>query len=307
MKPTARKSRSATKQVVAAVFVAWAPVAVPSGPALAESATWRDRDNWDITCTGSKKNGDLHGRVVCKDGQGNKVREQDYWQGEPDYQGLSATYSGQNVLRESFTYEKGDKDGPYLLNGEDGKPLARGQYKQDREEGLFTYFDEAGRKTEEVTFAKGRRHGSYLQFDEQGRTVDRATYVDGKLSGKRTLWFGDGKLSEEHHYKAGKLHGTLKSYYKNGKPELVQTYSNGKLEGVAKVFYEDGKPLCQATFKDDELNGERVCLYRDGRVAAKETFKADVKVTGAYYDKDGREIQRGAYFDDGSLKLERRP
>lgn len=112
-----------------------------------------------------------------------------------------------DVVEESFedgsprvirTYD--DYEGEKVLlkekvNYPNGKIQLTGTYKNDKRDGLWTYYYENGNKWSE------------------------AEYTNGEYNGKSTTWFENGKLRYEGYYKNGKKTGKWKFYNEEGKFE----------------------------------------------------------------------------------------
>ena len=66
-------------------------------------------------------------------------------------------------------------------------------WRQDRENGLWTWWNARGRKIKEGSYKDGQKHGIWAIYDSRGRKMEENQWKNGELSGKSFLWDQRGK------------------------------------------------------------------------------------------------------------------
>jgi hypothetical protein len=99
-----------------------------------------------------------------------------------------------------------------MLAGQDGKTDAssakpavapRGEMKDGKRSGVWTFFHAQGRKSAEGEYSDGLKNGKWTFWDEAGNKIAEGGYLAGQKDGKWTEWGSDGKQVSEHMFKNG--------------------------------------------------------------------------------------------------------
>ena len=88
---------------------------------------------------------------------------------------------------------------------EDGQVNSKGEVKDGKKEGKWTFWNENGQKKAEGNFKDGKQDGKWTYWFENGQIWWEGNYKDGKRNGKQTRWFENGQIEAQENYKDGKL------------------------------------------------------------------------------------------------------
>lgn len=189
----------------------------------------------------------------------------------------------------------------------------RGQFKDDKPVGTFTYFY-PNKKVKAVVQhdANGIRSVANLYHDN-GEIMSIGIYINGK---KDSVWmnFGpSGRLSNTETYKADSLHGKKTIYYV---PEEVTdkrrivlgeyNYVNGKMDGAFKEYFDNKTIKQTGAYVNGRRQGEWITYHPGGQKMALDRYKNGVK-HGWFiaYDGSGKEINRMYFYNGEEYKGER--
>ena len=146
----------------------------------------------------------------------------------------------------------------------------KGQFKNDKPYGIFTYYYFSGRTKAKVNYKEGGRitysqvyHessgkikalGKYINqkkdstwtyFDNKGNVKSKESYINNKLEGQRVIYYEpyEGKyvVARYEYYKNNTLHGSFKEYHQNTKLKAEGNYVDGNYNGDIKYYYPNGK------------------------------------------------------------------
>ena len=120
--------------------------------------------------------------------------------------------------------------GPTITTYDNGKLSSKGNFKDGKWNGLWTYFHENGQKKGEGSFENG--DGS----DEGNTGIPR----NGR-EGTWTFWYKNGQKKTEFTFKNGKNDGLITGWYENGNKMTEGTYKDGKIDGIVTEWYEIGR------------------------------------------------------------------
>lgn len=225
------------------------------------------------------------------------------FEGKEKYQGYFKKYDN-GVLLDFSNWKKGELNGPFQEFWASGKKKVTGGYFEGQMHGVFEYYTDTGKIERRSSFKMGDKVGPETTWHANGKIHEKANFMEGVLHGKFELFDKDGKLLQRLAYKNGELDGSNVEYMLNGKPRLLIQYRLGKRRGATKVFFNDGSRACESIYKDDELHGERRCWYGSGKEGLVERWEHGILKSAVYKDTDGSVLEKGDYFEDGSLKPE---
>jgi len=192
------------------------------------------------------------------------------------------------------TYKDDKKDGLWTWWYDDGTKR-EGTYKDGKEDGLWSYWYENGQKWEEVTYKDGKANGLWIEWYENGQKKSIDTYKDGKRDGLVTQWYENGQKYYEGEYKDGKT-DVFTKWYENGQKEYERTYYNGEIvDGLYTTWYENGKKSFEGSYSRGNRSGEWTFYYENGQ--KKEVIE---HYTTRYGRPTNRVIKK--WNEDGSVK-----
>lgn len=148
------------------------------------------------------------------------------------------------TLRVDVSEVNGIPEGPYTLYAPSGRVEAKGEFKDGKMDGKWTFFDYDGTKLVELKYKDGLRHGKcYMWYG--------ARYKKGRFR-------GNIKLVME--FESGLAHGKMRTYYASGALHSKEFIDSGKIVEV-KLWNKHGKLVPEK---------EALAISRSG-------LKADIK------------------------------
>jgi hypothetical protein len=101
-------------------------------------------------------------------------------------------------------FKNGEREGPWVIYYENGRPWYKGEYKN------------------------GKQEGPWLWYHDNGQLWSKGEYKNGKFEGPWVTYYNDGQLWSKGEYKNGKFEGPWVAYREDGtKKVLSGTYRNG--------------------------------------------------------------------------------
>lgn len=92
---------------------------------------------------------------------------------------------------------KGKKDGRWKsYYNSNGKKKYDINYKNGKNDGLYSWWFENGQKESEVNFKNGKEDGLSTSWYENGQKQNEGTYKDGQLVEVKGRWNEDGSVKE---------------------------------------------------------------------------------------------------------------
>ena len=144
-------------------------------------------------------------------------------------------------------------------------------FKDGKQDGLWTWWNENGQKEEEENWKDGMEDGLWTKWHWNGQKYKEVTYKDGKKDGLETWWYWNGQKSSEGNYKDAKQDGLETHWYENGQYLKEQrNWKDGKLMSIV-AWKPDGEKCPETNVKDG--NGVLVVYEEDGTEKARATFK----------------------------------
>lgn len=199
---------------------------------------------------------------------------------------------------------KGRKQGPW----EKVHPGTRvyqykGQFKDDKPVGKFTYYYESSKVKAIVTHddLTGRSEANY--YHENGLLMSHGIYRNMKKDSVWTNYSPLGRLSSKESYKNDSLHGQKVVFFlpedldnKSRIVSAIYNYDNGRLNGEVKEFFETGVLMKKGQY----LNNRKVGVWEDyhpnGVKSAEYRYKNGIRHGWAYvYSGSGAKIN-SVYF-----------
>jgi antitoxin component YwqK of YwqJK toxin-antitoxin module len=214
---------------------------------------------------------------------------------------------------------KGLKQGPWERTWAESKQLRyKGQFKDDKPVGTFTYYSTTGKLESIVSHypTGGAAHGTHYHpngkvlaegryvgeqkdstwnyFDTEGNLRSTEHWVKGKRNGEQLMFFKDGTPAEKCNYANDQRQGLCQEFHPNGKVKNTSNYVNGLPDGVQTFYYESGKKEIEGRNENGQHEGAWLYYHEDGSVQIQllyhhGEFVRDKKENGTfkeYYDSE---------------------
>ncbi|MCK9395292.1 MAG: hypothetical protein M0Q44_06860 [Methylobacter sp.] len=93
-------------------------------------------------------------------------------------------------------------------------------------------------KRREINFKDDKQDGLYTEWQDNGKKEWEVNYKDDELHGLITSWDEDGKRNSEVNYKEGKRHG-LAIFWDDEEKEFEESYNDGEV--ISQTYFKDGE------------------------------------------------------------------
>jgi antitoxin component YwqK of YwqJK toxin-antitoxin module len=237
----------------------------------------------------SYKHGVLEGVAREYDQDGNLIKGVVFKDGKPVSSGI--------------VDNRGQFQGQWKENYEDGRLKAEGKYKNGKKIGEWKYYfnsgeleqvgnyDNSGKIDGEWTwyYKSGNTHivqdffedlpeGDYIEYDESGNIIAKGQYSEGEKTGSWLEMAGD-EISEGS-YRYGEMQGKWKTYSAKNKKKIISVigYFEGNLNGKYQYYQENGKILEEGSF----LMGKHIGTWKkydeQGNVQVEVRYKDDEEI-----------------------------
>lgn len=200
------------------------------------------------------------------------------------------------------TDRNGKRQGHWIRNYPNGKPMYDGTFRDNHPVGEFRRFDEDGTLRSVLIFSEDGKTSDATIYHPNGRIASRGRYIDQKKEGVWQFYSADTegyRISEENYegnlrngssmkfypdsslaelttYRNDVKHGHWEQYYKSGKTLVKSNYVNGKLTGSYEAWFEDGKPMYTGQYNADVREGLWHIYNEDGSVKYRIEYKNGV-------------------------------
>ena len=213
---------------------------------------------------------------------------------------LAASMVAQPPAKVNQKDAQGRKQGPWEKTWADSQqPRYKGQFKDDKPVGTFTYFSTAGKVESTVVhyatggashakhfhpdgklMAEGRYIGEQKDsvwnfYDATGALRSTERWKNGKFHGDQEAFFANGKVAERCAWKDGKRHGPCEQFFDNGQVRSSTAYANGEANGPSLVFSEDGRKEIEGQHKNGQRDGLWKHYNSDGSVLMQMLYEKD--------------------------------
>ena len=168
---------------------------------------------------------------------------------------------------------------------------------QGRRQGKWVDYYANGQLRYEGQFKNDRCQGEFKYYDEQGHLKATNTYDKSGEKALNKTYSPDGTLIATGYYLNQKKDGEWRYYSReNGVLILIEENRNGKAQGSSKVYYETGVLMMERQFVDDRLEGHAKIYYPSGALKEEGDYLNGEK-TGLWkaYNEDGDEISSENY------------
>lgn len=219
----------------------------------------------------------------------------------PDWLNWIILIAGIIILGAIIDFFEGPKNEPFEETYFNGKPKAKGNFKDDKYEGIVYQYYRNGYIEERSAYKEGIRQGNSKIFYNNGNLKFDANYKDGEIEGAAYTYYKNSTLLKEENYKNGDL-GFFTVYYENGDIQERLHLTSGVSEYfeadeiVYEEFYVNGDISQVIRFIDKSLNqiNKVSHFYQNGQLSSKfEIFNQQEKIYTAKL-----------FYSDGTLESE---
>lgn len=182
---------------------------------------------------------------------------------------------------------------------EDSVVRYRGQFKNDRPYGTFTYYDKHGNKSAVSEYFRDGYATNTTTFYPDGRVLSKGFYLEQERDSVWYFYEENGMLIKEEHYKNNLLHGTTKLYANDTLIEIQEWY-RGQRNG--KWWQKGNEGYQQTNYILNLSNGPYLVFYEKDkpRLIAHYTMGRKDSVW-TYFDRD-RQVEKKDYYVQNELK-----
>lgn len=199
----------------------------------------------------------------------------------------------------------------------------RGQFKDDKPVGRFTYYSTEGLVESIVehyadgsgahgrhfhpngrVMAEGRYVGqskdsTWVYMDDLGIRRTQEQWASGRKHGEEIVYFEDGTISERTAFMNGVQDGLHEQYFPGGQLKHRAAYVRGEGEGVMTWYYPDGRKEVEGRLVSGERDGIWYYFNTDGSVRVQLVYEHGNFIK----DKKENGIFK-VYCDDEQLRSE---
>ncbi len=184
------------------------------------------------------------------------------------------TYYSSGKLKSDGTYKNGIPVGVfkyyYELNGNIKMIL---KHKGDGINAYAEVMNEDGIKMAEGNYKNQRKDGEWKYYNTRGDLSIKESWKDGKREGTTYKYYPSGNVLEQFEFKNDVKDGVWKQFYSDRVIKAEGTYVNGKLNGVAKFYHANGKVEFEGQYVDDFKEGVWIKLDPYGKLLKKIEFR----------------------------------
>ena len=195
-----------------------------------------------------------------------------------------------------------NKDKPFtgknLCKYENGQNKSKGEIKDGKLDGKWTYWHKNGQIKKEMWWDGIFNRSTEYQYNNSGQIESKENYIYDKLTsstlyeyhlngniqsessfkdgiedGKEIWWYENGQIELEFNYKEGVPIGTSIGWYKSGKKEFEESYKNGVFSS-GTTWYENGQKKSEQNWTDwEKNNGKKTLWNENGQIVAEAIYK----------------------------------
>jgi antitoxin component YwqK of YwqJK toxin-antitoxin module len=222
-------------------------------------------------------------------------------EGDLTSKGTIKTIDGKNI-----------KEGSWILYYEKSKAAkkkAEGDFKDDKRNGIWTFYNENGLKKNETTYENGNPNGIQKNFNLKGEVESEIPYINGNISGFKK-YYKSGVLVKEEQIVDNKKNGISREYYTtSGAVGKISNYKNDKLDGNQVTYYPDGKKKMEGNYRpvtDQDIQDNPAASNKEGLKTGPWTMyhkNGNIQMTGSFLnDKMNGKWQ--TFYPEGQLESE---
>jgi len=130
-----------------------------------------------------------------------------------------------------------------------------------------------GQKSFEIQFKDGKNDGVFTSFHDNGQKSFEQHYVGHVAEGSDTGWFPDGQLMYTGKYRNGKQDGRWVHFYHNGTKQSERNYKNGIEHGLSAGWSESGQILYEMNYENGVRHGIQAAWNEQGVLQYKREYR----------------------------------
>ena len=184
--------------------------------------------------------------------------------------------------------ENGLKQGVWSKKYDWGTTRYEGAFKDDKEVGVFRFYDQNGKLISERTYetpggisnaimyrpngaieAKGKfdgtnKTGVWKYYSKSGYVISQDQYNNGLKDGPEYVFYPDSSIAELIEWKSDQKNGEWSKYSISGKPSLKATYYKDQLHGEYVEYFKYGNKIVKGAYKKGLKDGNWVYYSTNG-------------------------------------------
>ena len=194
-----------------------------------------------------------------------------------------------------------NKDEPFtgnnLCKNLNGSVKSKGEIKDGKKNGMWTWWYENGHRGLEKNYKDGKLDGKmtmwygyyignnltttlYKDIKLDGQIWAEEHYKDDIKEGKSTRWYPSGLKRLEEYYKDGIKEGKRTEWYNNGQIWLEEYYKDGMKDGKSTRWYQNGQKGFEKNYKEGKLDGKQIIWHESGNVKSEKYYKENNCISG---------------------------
>lgn len=235
-----------------------------------------------------------------------KIKIIDVYANREEYFYNNDTLTEKIIYKNDKILKKNKKDGFHIeYYSNKGQILAKGNIKNNVEDGLWVDYFESGSMKSKNNYKNGLKNGKVYEYYDDGKIRSVGQYWKGNKIDTFTWYFESGLIKQKEIYNVDTIKsvcfGETKIYFENGKLEKIVPIVNWKREGISKIYYENGNLKYLTEYKNDKFNGIAEGYYENGKINYSGSSKDNLKDGKFnYFDKNGKLIN-SEYYRNGKL------
>lgn len=152
---------------------------------------------------------------------------------------------------------QGRKQGFWTKKNAQGNTLYTGQFRDDKEYGLFTYYHNNGSIERKAVFSQEGKRAETESYYPSGKVMAKGNYWNRKKDSTWVYYRENGKISFKENYKDGQKNGRWELYDQNGILNEAFTYKDDKKNGEAfknlyfvQIYYHFSENLRHGSYEE---------------------------------------------------------
>lgn len=189
---------------------------------------------------------------------------------------------------------RGRRQGPARQWHPSGVLAAKGRYRNDQQQGRWTYYHPNGKRRRQVIYRDGRWHGRWLRWDESGALVEVGACRFGKREGRWMHYDREGNKRREVQYQEDVQQGPVTEWHPNGQQSAEYALRAGQREGPYRSWRADGTLAEAGAFVADRRQGRWITYLPRGETL-EEQYRAGVRDGPVTRRRGGKTVEQGRH------------
>lgn len=198
----------------------------------------------------------------------------------------------------------------------------KGQFKDDKPIGKFTYFYKSGKVKAVIEHNAGsnrsvgyyyhptgglmsygiyrsmKKDSIWTNFDKKAMLINKETYYKDSLHGTKVVFYAkDERMRKQmpsivSNYKEGMLDGNYTEYFPSRTVKVKGAYKSNKKHGPWESYHPNGKKMMFTRYKDGARHGWCMAYDKTGKETGKKYFYYGRHLEGKALKKKMEEMKR---------------